>query len=290
MRDESRTRIHTVAIILLLVGSLGVSFADQPLLQRVFAPLSTAPIPLEHLLLGVTRRVGLLPDLFRQRQALQEDAQNLRQRVIQLEDECALLRDALTQTRRELSAVSELPELHLKGPGRPLVAEIASLEAGVAGFGTTGWRQVCRIDLGGAAGAAVGRPVVWGTALIGVVQAAGPLGATVRLTTDPDSRVWCYDERSGVESVALGTGPEELQLLYVQWPADILPGDVFLTTGKAGRFPAGLVVGVVTEVARAADGLNAEVRVHPRVLVRELRSVFVLPWTSSGPPTPAARR
>jgi rod shape-determining protein MreC len=287
MTGESRTRIHTVAIILLLVGSVGVSLADQPFVQRVLAPLSTAPAPVEHLLMGVTHRVGLLPELFRERQALQEDARNLRQRVAQLEDECALLRDALTQSRRELSAVSELPERNLKGGGRPFLADIASLEAGVAGFGTTGWRQVCRINLGGGAGAAVGRPVVWGTALLGVVQAAGPLGATVRLTTDPDSRVWCYDERSGVESVALGTGPEELRLLYVGWPADILSGDVFLTTGKGGRFPPGLVVGVVTEVARAADGLNAEVQLRPRVLVRELRSVFVLPWTP-GPPTPAA--
>jgi rod shape-determining protein MreC len=288
MRAESRTRLHTVTFLLLLVGSLLVSLADQPLLQRVLAPFSTAPIPLEHLLMRGTRWITLLPKLFRERQAIEEDARDLRQRVIQLEDECALLRDALTQTRRELRAVSELPERDLRSGGQPRLGEIVALEAGVAGFGTTGWRQVCLINLGRAAGAAVGRPVVWGTALVGAVEAAGPLGATVRLITDPDSRVWCYDERSGVESVAAGTGPEDLRLLYVRWPVDILADDVFLTTGKAGRFPPGLVVGVVTEVSRAADGLSAEVRLRPRVLVRELRSVFVLPWTSPGPPTSAA--
>jgi rod shape-determining protein MreC len=290
MRGESRTRLHTVTIILLVVGSLALSLAGHPFLQRVFAPLSTAFIPLQQLILRVTRRVSLLPDLFRKRQALQEDVRNLRERVIQLEDQCALLRDTLAQTRRELEAVSEVPQRDLTGGGRPLLGGILSLEADVAGFGTTAWQQVCGIDLGGHAGAAVGRPVVWGAALVGVVQAVGPLGATVRLTTDPDSRVWCYDERSGVESIAVGASSEELRLLYIQWPVDILSGDVFLTTGKGGRFPPGRVVGVVTEVSRAGDGLSGEVRLRPRVLIRELRSVFVLPWASSGPPTSAASK
>jgi len=111
---------------------------------------------------------------------------------------------------------------------------------------------------------------------VGLVEEVAPLGAVVRLTTDPDSRLWCYDARSAVEAVAVGAGPDRLRLAHLRWPADISPGDIFLTTGKAGRLPRGLVVGEVVEVGRGEDGLSGRVLLRPRVSVKELRSVLVL--------------
>jgi len=112
---------------------------------------------------------------------------------------------------------------------------------------------------------------------VGLGEAVAPWGSVVRLATDPESRIWCYDGRSGAQAVALGSGRDELRLAHLDWQADISPGDVFLTTGKGGRFPRGLVVGVVQEVRRAGSGLGAQVRLRPRVSVQEVRSVFLLP-------------
>ena len=284
MWGERRSRARTVTIAVLLLASLIASLIDHPSLQALSASLSTSTVAVERPVLRLGRWAGLLPRLLRQHPGLPEENRRLRRRVVVLEDHLVVVSDQLAQSRRELAAVAELAE-HLQTKGtRPLLGEIIGLDAEVAGLGADGWRQTCRVDVGRRAGAGVGNPVVWGRALVGTVRAVGPLGSVVRLTTDPESRVWCYDARSGVEAIARGRGTEELGLEDVRWPADIAEGDVFLTTGKAGRFPRGLVVGVVQGVRRADDGLGAEVQLQPRVSLRDVRSVLVVPWPSAGSP------
>lgn len=284
MWGERRSRVRTVTIAVLLLASLIASLIDHPSLRTLSASLSTSTVAVERPVLRLGRWAGLLPRLLRQHPGLPEENRRLRRRVVELEDHLVVVRDQLAQSRRELAAVAELAE-HLQTKGtRPLLAEIIGLDAEVAGLGADGWRRTCRVDVGHRAGAGVDNPVVWGRALVGTVRAVAPLGSVVRLTTDPESRVWCYDARSGVEAIARGRGPEELGLEDVRWPADIAEGDVFLTTGKAGRFPRGLVVGVVQGVRRADDGLGAEVQLQPRVSLRDVRSVLVVPWPSAGSP------
>ncbi len=290
MWGERRTRVHSITITVLLLGSVTASLIDHPFLRACSAALSTTTAPVERPALTVGRWAGLLPHLFRQRHSIEQENARLQRRLIQLEDDLVAVSDELAQSRRELAAVAELADNPEATEPRPHLSRIVALEAEVAGLGADGWRRTCRISLRKTRQVALNHPVVWGRALVGVVQGVGPLGASVRLTTDTESRVWCYDARSGVEGVAVGCGPDDLRLEHVRWPADIVTGDVFLTAGKSGRFPAGLVVGEVHEVGRADDGLEADVRLRPRVLVREVRSVLVLRWPATAPPVGSASR
>lgn len=290
MWREPRSRTRNLTITLLLLGSLIASLTEPPLLSTLAAYLSTSTVSVERPAFRVGRWAGLLPDLLRRGRLLQQENAGLRRRVLELEDRLVVLADALAQSRGELAAAVELARSGPGGSGRPILAPLVGLEAEVAGLGADGWRQIGRIDLGGLGGVKVGYPVLWGTALVGIVQEAGPLGSVVRLTTDPESRIWSYDARSGVEAVAVGSGPDRLRLAHLRWPADIVPGDILLTTGKAGRLPRGLVVGEVVEVGRAEDGLSGRVLIRPRVSVRELGSVLVLPWSGGGPETGSTSR
>jgi len=289
MWGERRTRVHSIVIAVLLLGSLTASLIDHPFLRACSAALSSTAVPVERPALAAGRWAGMLPHLFRQRRSIEQENARLRRRLLELEDDLAVVSDHLAQSRRELAAVAELADNPEATGTRPLLSKIIALEAEVAGLGADGWRRTCRVALREAGQAARNDPVVWGRSLVGAVQGVGPLGASVRLITDPESRVWCYDARSGVEGVAVGYGPASLRLEHVRWPADIVTGDVFLTAGKSGRFPAGLVVGEVTEVGQADDGLEADVRLRPRVLIREVRSVLVLRWPATEPVTSASR-
>ena len=93
--------------------------------------------------------------------------------------------------------------------------------------------------------------------------------------------------------MAIGGGEDRLRLAYLGAQADIAPGDVFLTTGTEGRFPRGLVVGVVEEVQpqggyeEASGGLGMTAELRPRASWRELHSVFLLARPRvERPPTP----
>jgi len=282
MWREPRSRANTVTIAVLLVLSLGVSFLDQPLLRTASATLSTTPVPLEKRTYRLGRWAGLLPALLRRRLHSNQMDRALRLRVAELEDQVIILEQKLKDTRRELAAAADLPVDFQNNGVRPLHASTITLEADVAGLGANGWRSLCRIDRGSGDGVKPGYPVVWGRALVGTVLEVGPLGSVVRLITDPDSLIWCVNARSGSEAVAVGTGRNEIQLAYVDWRADVVAGDVFLTTGKAARLPRGLVVGVVEDTGRAGNPLEADVRLRPRVSIGSLHSVFILPWETPG--------
>jgi rod shape-determining protein MreC len=290
MWGEPRTRSRDVTISVLLVASLLTSFIDHPVLSSLSASVASTARPLEQSAWRLSRRAGLLPTLLRQRADPAEENRRLRQRLAELEDRLVVLTDELAQTRRELSAAAQLPPSPDPSNPRPLLSDVVGVAAEVVGLGADGWRQLCRVNRGSHDGAAVGQPVVWGLALVGVVEAVSPWGAEVRLTTDPKSRLWCADARSGAEAVAVGAGRDQLRLPHVSWPADIEPGDAFLTTGKAGRYPRGLVVGVVQEARCSADGLTADVLLRPRLPVRECRTLFLLTWSPVAQPTDRADR
>jgi len=55
--------------------------------------------------------------------------------------------------------------------------------------------------------------------------------------------------RNGVRSILAGTGhPDRLQLLYMPDTADVKEGDLLVSTGLGGRYPAGYPVAEVTEI------------------------------------------
>jgi len=284
MWGEPRRRTRNITIAALLVASLTLSFTDLPFVRFLSTSAATSARPLERPAWKLSRCAGLLPTLLRRHDDLQEENRELRQRLAELENRLVVLADQLAQSERELAVAAELPGGLDATKPRALLARLVGLPVEVVGLSADSWRQICRVNRGSASGAAKGQPVLWGAALVGLVEAVGPVGAEVRLTTDPESRVWCADARSGAEAVVLGSGRDALRLAHVSWPADIVPGDVFLTTGKAGRYPGGLVVGVVQEVRSSADSVAAVVVLQPRVTIRELRSLFLLPWSPATVP------
>ena len=85
------------------------------------------------------------------------------------------------------------------------------------------------------------------------------------LITDPEAAVPVEVLRSGERTIAVGTGDaRELLLPYLPATTDVKAGDLIVTSGLGGVFPAGIPVGEVIDNKRDPDDLLAHVRVRPR--------------------------
>jgi rod shape-determining protein MreC len=117
------------------------------------------------------------------------------------------------------------------------------------------FRQRIVLDAGSDDGVRVGQALIDSGGVLGQVIEVGPRRATALLISDPDHAVPVQVARSGLRTIAYGTGHSDRLLLpNVPQSGDIRRGDLLISSGLGGRFPAGFPVGTVT--ALQADKLR----------------------------------
>jgi len=117
------------------------------------------------------------------------------------------------------------------------------------------FRQRIVLDAGSEAGVRTGQALIDSGGVLGQVIEVGRSRSTALLITDPDHAVPVQVARSGLRTIAYGTGhSDRLVLPNVPQSGDIRRGDLLVTSGIGGRFPAGFPVGTVT--ALQADKLR----------------------------------
>jgi rod shape-determining protein MreC len=166
------------------------------------------------------------------------------------------LQDQNEQLRRELqvnasrlhrmTAVAEenqrLRELLGGTRGYRLTAQLA----GIIDIDLDPTRQRIVLDAGSNDGVRVGQAMIDAGGVLGQVVEVSPRRATALLVTDPEHAVPVQVARSGLRTIAFGTGrSDQLRLPNIPQSADIRVGDCLVTSGIGGRFPAGFPVGVV---------------------------------------------
>jgi rod shape-determining protein MreC len=106
-------------------------------------------------------------------------------------------------------------------------------------------RQRLVLDAGSSDGVHIGQAVIDAGGLMGQIIEATPSHSTVLLLTDPDHAVPVVVARNGVRLIVYGRG-DHLELSDVPLNTDVKTGDVIVSSGLGGRFPAGFPVGTVT--------------------------------------------
>ena len=108
-------------------------------------------------------------------------------------------------------------------------------------------RQRLVLDAGSRDNVRLGQAVMDAGGLMGQIIEVTPSYSTVLLLTDPDHAVPVTVSRNGVRLVVYGRG-DTLELSDVPLNTDVKVGDVLVTSGLGGRFPAGFPVGTVTRL------------------------------------------
>ena len=182
------------------------------------------------------------------------------QRYSALEAENARLRAMLEATARVTDRVR--------------VAEIMSVSGDP-------FRHSIVIDKGTTDGVFGGQAMIDAEGVVGQVIEAGPLSSQGLLISDPDHTLPVIVNRNGLRTVAFGTGEyNRLDLPFLPNNADIEEGDLLVTSGLGGAFPAGYPVALVTMVTRIPAEPFAAVSAEPAATLNQVREVMLV-WSST---------
>jgi rod shape-determining protein MreC len=261
--------------------SFVVMFLDQRhgWLEQARFVLQAAAYPIQLAVNSPASAWKWLQETFESRDALRAENARLRD-----QDRLLALRsmryEALARENSELRGLREaLPPV----AERWLAAEIVDTP--------NKFRQRALINRGAANGAFKGQALLDDRGVIGQTTHVGPFSAEVILITDPEHAIPVQIERTGLRTIAVGAGDTtSLALPYLPGNADIKSGDILMTSGLGGVFPAGYPVARVTEVHRDAVQPLALVRAIPFATIDTDTEVMLVWFRGDHPasPTPAS--
>lgn len=239
-------------------------------LGRVRQALSVAVYPVRVLVDLPFSTWAKMSDTFAARNTL--IAENQQYRRERLETEGRLQR--LDSLEAENARLRELLDSTGRIGSRALVAEILAVRP-------PPYRQRFDLNRGHVDGVYVGQALIDAQGVVGQVVRVGPLTSEAVLITDPDHAVPVSVNRNGVRTIAYGTGDSgRLRLPHLTNNADVVVGDLLISSGLGGVFPAGYPVGRVLEVQRRPDQAFAEIVAEPVSALDREREVLLV-WDSA---------
>ena len=135
------------------------------------------------------------------------------------------------------------------------------------------------IDIGSRDGVYNGQAIVDANGVVGQVIETGVMTAQAVLISDADHALPVEVNRNGLRTIAVGTGEiDRLDLPFLPNNADIRAGDLLVTSGLGGAFPAGYPVAVVSSVTRVPQEPFADVMATPSAALDQVREVMLI-WS-----------
>src|SRR5688572_6366699 len=240
--------------------------------------LQAAIYPLQLAVNSPSAAWNWLDESFTTRETLRKELDDVRGQL--REQQLITLRQAaLAQENATLRGLNQaMPDVIEKR----LIGEVVSAE-------TSTLRQRLLINRGTNQGVYKGQPVVTGEGVLGQVYRLGPFSAEIILITDAEHALPVQVLRSGVRTIALGTGRSTaLELPYVPQNYDVKVGDLLVTSGLGQVFPYGLPVGRVTRVERDPAQPLAQIFAAPLAHIESDREVLFIWARENHPSAPAS--
>jgi rod shape-determining protein MreC len=206
------------------------------------------------------------------------EAQNAQLRIRDRDLSLKLMRfEALTRENAELRGLrAALPPVI----DHWMAAEVVDVEL-------NGLRQRLLVNRGAHNGVFRGQAVMDNYGVLGQTTRVSPWSSEVILVTDPEHAIPVEIERTGIHTIAVGTGdPDSLALPYLPGNADVKPGDLLLTSGLGGVFPQGYPVARIAEVRHDAVQPLAQIRATPLAHLAALHEVTLVWFQDSHPAAP----
>jgi len=166
--------------------------------------------------------------------------------------------------------------------------------ARVIGRENATWTSMIVIDKGNTDGIKDLMPVVTNQGLVGHVVETGPISSKVQLILDPRSSVGAIVQRP--ESRVMGIVEGDIanaqmpKMVNIPMVADVVEGDMIITSGFGGVYPKGIIVGKVTELKNAPGGLLKYAVIDTSVDFQRLEEVAVISASREPPPAPLPKK
>lgn len=143
-----------------------------------------------------------------------------------------------------------------------------------------GWTNTLLIDRGTDDGLKKYMPVIVPEGVIGFVSEVYKNSSRVQLLLDPRTSIGGIVQRpaSRVASIVTGNSgsPDSLAFINLSREADVVKGDLILTSGYGGVYPKGLIIGTVENVDTNPTGVTLQARIKPAADFSHLEEAFVI--------------
>jgi len=179
----------------------------------------------------------------------------------------------LTALRAENDRLRDLLEARTQIRDEIRVAEIMAVDANP-------YRHNILIGIGSRDGVYDGQAIIDADGVIGQVLETGLANSQAILISDPSHALPVEVNRNGLRTIANGTGEfDRLDLPFLPNNADIREGDLLVTSGLGGAFPAGYPVAVVSSVNRMPQAPFADVTAVPSSALDQVREIMLI-WSA----------
>lgn len=255
---------QTIAIVLIVVGVFLLALGGYlaPLFRAAVDPMVSVQQWLSSRYLAVVEFL-----------TVPRDVASLRQRNAELEQQNAQLEAQIIDLQSQLREADVLYALLDFARSRP---ENVYKAAAVIGRDPSPFLHYLIIDRGSDDGLRYGMPVVTSEGLVGRIAAVTSSASRVQLITDPSSIV-NVRLKSGQSEVQLaGSITGDLTLEIVPQDVILTPGDLVLTSGIGGTYPADILIGQVLSARKIETDIFQTATVQSAVDFANLRAVLVI--------------
>lgn len=265
---RSRRRLLSLGIVLIAIGA-GLYALDRSPQVGIVEPLRELGLALTSPL----RWLAAWPERRRQsamvadnQEQLKQDYLALRKRTLELETSLGqlnALRAENTRLRRLLQATAEMPaELQVVNISRMQLFP---------------FRHRLVLDQGRNQGISEGTPVLSASGVLGQVQQVSADESVVVLATETEQAIPAMVVRNAGQTIVHGLGKRGLyRVSWLPQNTDIREGDLLVTSGLGGRFPAGFPIAVVASVEAQPGERFLEVYARPTADVTEQPEVLLV--------------
>ena len=267
MSKKSVLAVITVAIAFLLLALAVQGRARLPWLDRVIVAIAA---PVNEKLVAVANHADSVRNFFAALTTMQEENKKLKTEVETLRYANIQMAEIWAENQR----LSNL--LQYKNDAKNLKLQTAK----VIGKNIGDIKDTVLINLGSNAGLRENMAVVNASGLVGIIDETYPDASRVLLITSPRCKAGGIVLRANSRVVGvvngLAGGDAVLQMSNMARDADIVEGDIVVTSGFGGNHPGGLVIGTVSEVSLNVGGLLKQAKIVPAVDFGRLEEVMVV--------------
>ena len=257
----------TVAIAFLLPALAVPGRARLPSLDRVIVAIAA---PVNEKLVAVSNNADSVRNFFAALTTMQDENNKLKTEVETLRYANIQMAEIWAENQR----LSNL--LQYKNDAKNLKLQTAK----VIGKNIGDIKDTVLINLGSNAGLRENMAVVNASGLVGIIDETYPDASRVLLITSPRCKAGGIVLRANSRVVGvvngLAGGDAVLQMSNMARDADIVEGDIVVTSGFGGNHPGGLVIGNVSEVSLNVGGLLKQAKIVPAVDFGRLEEVMVV--------------
>ena len=267
---KNRRLLIPIVFLIIAIAVVNITSKNQYVFKNIEMPLATALSPAQRLLsdlgFGIKETINAIPQFFylkQENEALKEQVAELlqyKQYITEFQIENQELRNLLGFRERSFQYDLEAAEVIARDPSN--------------------WFNVISIDKGERHGIQKDMAVVTDKGLAGYVISTTHSTSKVMLITDERSSVSAMIQRTRDNGVVKGsidpTPSGYLKMVFLPHDANLVKGDIVISSGLGGLIPKGIVIGEVEDANKESYELMQHAIIKPSVDFLKLERVFVI--------------